>query len=133
MKNKKYDRGFVEPSIKTVSLRLHKICTEMGIDWINMNLVDIESFTDNCIKCMILRLRAGIYGETLKKVEISYPQDWWQHFKQRWFPKWAKDKWPVIMKTETVEATALYPMVSLPDKKHVIQVVKISEDEQSCQ
>jgi len=28
---------------------------------------------------------------------ISCPADWWQHFKQRWFPDWAINRWPVRM------------------------------------
>ena len=28
---------------------------------------------------------------------IHFPRDWWQHFKLRWFPKWAQKKTPIKM------------------------------------
>lgn len=49
--------------------------------------------------------------------EFSAPADWWQHFKQRWFPAWALRRWPVALKKETqrksvthkFECRALFP------------------------
>ncbi len=35
------------------------------------------------------------------KQETQWPADWWQHFKQRWFPCWAKARWPVQMEIKT--------------------------------
>jgi hypothetical protein len=28
---------------------------------------------------------------------VEYPADWWQHFKQRWFPNWTVKRYPVKM------------------------------------
>ncbi len=53
-------------------------------------------------------------------VEVSYPRDWWQHLKARWFPAWALRRWPVAMTVERVgfsaDATALFPEVELFDR-----------------
>ena len=38
---------------------------------------------------------------------IKVPMDWWQHFKEKWFPKWAIKRWPISYKIYTAEA--LYP------------------------
>ncbi len=27
--------------------------------------------------------------------ELRYPADWWQAFKDRWFPEWALKRWPI--------------------------------------
>jgi hypothetical protein len=45
---------------------------------------------------------------------VSYPATWWQAFKQRFFPSWALNRWPVQLTTVkrdpvTVEAEALFP------------------------
>ncbi|HEY3499508.1 MAG TPA: hypothetical protein VGK73_32685 [Polyangiaceae bacterium] len=44
----------------------------------------------------------------------SYPLDWWQAFKGRWFPQWALKRWPVRNKTvggeeKTIEVYAIFP------------------------
>lgn len=30
------------------------------------------------------------------EVEVSRPIDWWEAFKERWFPRWALRRWPVM-------------------------------------
>ena len=69
-----------------------------------------QAVFDDLLDEFILRFRAVILGEELQKV--TYPADWWQAVKDRWFPAWLKRRYPVIM--NTVEAVALYP--SLPAK-----------------
>lgn len=49
------------------------------------------------------------------------PADWWQHFKLRWFPKWAKKKWPV--RYEWVTAYHVFPEIPIPEgTKEYIQM-----------
>jgi hypothetical protein len=40
---------------------------------------------------------------------VSYPATWWEHFKHRWFPRWALKRWPVQLRTVKVDAFALFP------------------------
>jgi hypothetical protein len=35
------------------------------------------------------------YITTYRCNPVAVPKDWWQHFKQRWFPGWALRRWPV--------------------------------------
>lgn len=51
---------------------------------------------------------------------VSYPATWWEHLKQRWFPRWALRRWPVRLTTVerppvTVRACAMFPNVSRRD------------------
>lgn len=32
---------------------------------------------------------------------VSWPKDWWEHFKLRWFPFWALARWPVKFEEKT--------------------------------
>lgn len=41
--------------------------------------------------------RTYFLGLGQEKREVEWPADWWQHFKARWFPAWAKRRWPVQM------------------------------------
>lgn len=63
---------------------------------------------------LCVRMSAFIWAEPLEKIEktVTWPKDWWQAFKGRWFPVWAKRRWPVQMHTEhmIIKADALLPM-----------------------
>lgn len=43
----------------------------------------------------------------------TFPADWWSHFKDAKFPKWAKEKWPP--KYKVVSVSALYPKLAIND------------------
>ena len=44
-----------------------------------------------------LTFRAFLYGNGRETWKCEWPADWWQHFKKRWFPRWALRRWPVRM------------------------------------
>jgi hypothetical protein len=46
---------------------------------------------------LIIGLRAYIAALPFDKICIyhKYPKDWWEALKERWFPEWAKKRWPV--------------------------------------
>lgn len=66
---------------------------------------------------MFADLSAYVWSEVIQDEAISFkfetPSDWWQHFKERWFPKWALRHWPVVMRmhaqTHQFRTTALFP------------------------
>ena len=52
---------------------------------------------------------------------ISYPADWWQSFKLRWLPRWAKDRWPVRM--EMQQFARYCPHIDVPDNEWHVKFV----------
>jgi hypothetical protein len=70
----------------------------------------------------VIRIRQDIFGRQLDKVEIRYPSDWWQAFKQRWFPEWLLKRYPVIEEIKIVDILALYPDINLPGHRGIINV-----------
>ena len=60
-----------------------------------------------------LSLRLLLDVATQEDDLCSYPCDWWQAFKERWFPAWAKRKTPVRM-TEVL-AVHKYPELAVPE------------------
>lgn len=67
-----------------------------------------------------VRVRAFVLAENVGEKYVSYPADWWQAFKKRWFPKWALSKWPVIYKTHKFSFSLTYPgfLPALPEREH---------------
>lgn len=71
------------------------------------------------------QIRIAIHGyvwaesEHVRYQEIKYPRDWWQAFKERWFPKWLLTKYPVDYYVTMISVDAIYPEFKqkLPDFK----------------
>jgi len=69
------------------------------------------SWLENMI---VLSFRSYLWGEDLGDVVIKYPENWWEAFKERWYPKYILDKFPVKYKTFRANQQVLYPELSLP-------------------
>jgi hypothetical protein len=64
-----------------------------------------SSIVDHETKMVMFGVRAMIWGENVHN--IDYPLDWWQAFKDRWFPEWLKKRYPVLWKKWAV--SFIYP------------------------
>jgi len=66
----------------------------------------------------IYRIDGYIWGEHLPEKNISYPSDWWQAFKARWFPEWLLKRYPAKYTTQHITASIIYPGLnpSIPDR-----------------
>jgi hypothetical protein len=84
---------------------------------VNMEWVSIS-------RHVILNISGYIWSEKLGVDTVRWPADWWQAFKERWYPAWAKRRWPVRYNTHTVDIRAAYPTLrpSLPQYPFRYQV-----------
>lgn len=71
--------------------------------------VDVSMHTSFIANEMVVRLRSFIWSSKIDAVRIKYPEDWWQAFKERWFPGWLKVKYPVGYKQHVIDFYATYP------------------------
>ena len=44
------------------------------------------------------------FGKTIAK--FKWPATWWDAFKDRWYPQWARDRWPVRYKGISIDQLA---------------------------
>ncbi len=79
---------------------------------------DTKAMIDNITGDMVFQLVAGISGKQ-EKTEVSYPADWWQALRQRWFPRWWLKRHPVQFKRIVTTTTHLCP--HLPIGEHRTQ------------
>jgi len=92
-------------TMKTVDIPLHTLSKSITCARISMNLYESRDLFDN----LIHELRVTLAGEVQKPIVIESPEDWWQHFKQRFFKwKWLQRKYPVKLKRTTVDVKMLY-------------------------
>jgi hypothetical protein len=77
-------------------------------------------------------IKAHIWGRTQKKIDVKYPADWKQAFKERWFPKWLRNKYPIRYVEFTVIVRAYFPdfVLELPpgDKLKVVVMTMEKRD-----
>lgn len=58
---------------------------------------------------ILMELRGFVLGELIGDETVTYPADWWQAFKVRWFPGWALQRWPAKMAVKKFIVHGIYP------------------------
>jgi len=86
--------------------------------------VDISAHDDFMFDGVTMRIIQMVYGRTMEEVKAEYPADWWEAFKERWFPAWAKKRWSVRWVRVRLEAKELYPKLSAPDYQPQLQLYR---------
>jgi hypothetical protein len=74
-----------------------------------------------------LSIRQDVLGQVIDRQDFEYPADWWQAFKERWFPAWLLKRFPVVRVGYIVEVKALYPKIALPDSEHFLHVTRMTK------
>jgi hypothetical protein len=71
-------------------------------------------------------IRGFLWGENAAEEAVTYPADWWQAFKERWFPKLLLAFWPVRYTTVIMNADVVYPdfKPAMPERNPVLVVNK---------
>ena len=69
------------------------ILTQCGL----MVSTNARLYVDKRIEELAMEMRSMLAGRMEERIDIEekWPSDWWQAFKDRWFPKWALRRWPV--------------------------------------
>lgn len=104
----------------TMRVELERIKFAVGRHFPYEEKVDICVEFDYQFQEIAVMVRCVVWAEdqAVQRVDFSWPQDWWQHFKQRWFPKWATKKWPVKMEERSFDVKCIYPTFKPALKKH---------------
>ena len=75
--------------------------------------VSIESVYDNMMQGFAYQLRYEVLGQELDERIVSYPADWWQAFRDRWFPAWWLRRWPIRHREVRMRLLGLYPQIPI--------------------
>ena len=89
--------------------------------------INVEDFGDLVGEMMVVEATMSLPGLADEMIVIheSYPQDWWQAVKERWFPQWLLNRFPVKYKEINIEEKrfkSVCPHAWLPEDqdKHTI-------------
>lgn len=78
----------------TVELERRRFAKTVMLDRVRK----IEGFDDVEMRArydLVMEVMCQRREYTFELPEWFIPADWWQAFKERWFPKWALKRWPV--------------------------------------
>lgn len=83
---------------------------------------EIQSWADDITESLIVELDTYFVGMAGDRVCVlrRWPQTWWDAVKERWFPVWAKRRWPVQYEVIDIDEplySAVCPHVDVPDKR----------------
>lgn len=80
---------------------------------------------------MAMSYKVSLWQQELDRQRIKHPKDWWQYFKERWFPKLALKIWPVEYETFDWVLNAMYPFKKLafPKEHYILREVKEGVEE----
>ena len=99
-KNFRYD----EVTLEKLRLGIHQVVSPWLLD---AEVRAMESIISDQIE---IAVRGAVWSEKVPDVlTYKWPADWWQAFKDRWFPAWALARWPVEWEAHTVDFKIIYP------------------------
>ena len=123
-----------KPEMRTVELERFKL---VAYQYISQELM--EHFAERAkveVCCdigwmfdtIVLTVVQEVYGREIDRIECKWPANWWHAFKDRWFPEWAKKRWPVRWHKCSLTAKELYPRIAMPEREHYITLHKSEFD-----
>ena len=74
---------------------------------------------------ILTRVKQAVWGRETQRQECKWPADWWQAFKERWFPAWVLKRWPVQYTEYVLRARELYPDVAMPHRSPIVVIDKL--------
>lgn len=84
-----------------------------------LNRAEFDIAIDRAAMYLIVKMNTHLLAMPRERIDIEerWPSDWWQAFKDRWFPAWALKRWPVQYKTISVHERRygnLCPHINIP-------------------
>ena len=112
------------PEIKRYAAETIRRCVTYKIseqELLHLRPENVTAIVERRMGDMLIMLEHDIVGLPKEKISIHkhWPRDWWQAFKEKWFPGWAVNRWPVICDSVNVEQTiycAVCPHLDNPDR-----------------
>lgn len=120
----------MEPYLKTiqgVALKVLQFHVENSVHLPGM-MHEARSIIPEQSERLIMQLRVTLLGEDVPSQILKVPANWWEHFKERFFPPALKEIWPVEYTCYLISFQATYPdfKPKLPDHRlhlgHTIRV-----------
>ena len=111
---------FLDPEVDKFVLQKIQSAVELSLSPTELKTVELSSYMDWMTDMLMYKLRWLTAGRV--KEFAVYP-NWWEGFKDKFFPTWLKKKFPV--KTETIHVYQLFPDVPIWFKESYVEFASI--------
>jgi hypothetical protein len=87
--------------------------------------VSLRVIVDPTMEGLMVQLRDFVLAIPEDRIEIQrrYPRDWWQAFRERWFPRWWLSRRPVDYEEIDIDEPKFGPVcphsAAVPFKEHI--------------
>lgn len=129
--NQNYNTITGEVPIKTVQLEVERFRMRQNIDMHCLEKADIRTFVDEAARHFVIDFQARVASKKYEVKTVQFPATWKQAAKMafcRWkrtparLARWILRKWPVVMEEVTLEASAYYPDIEIPNHQAYVQI-----------
>ncbi len=128
------------PPVKELHAQILEVCVQEALSKYGMyglqSRLTLEENVHSMVRDMIYTLRGYVAGKDRVEVYYKYfrwPENWWEAFKERWFPDFLLLRYPVKYHNETVESshhhTKMCPHVGLGNERDHIDWLFLDFDE----
>lgn len=117
----KEDGIFVDTPIEFVMLQKKTWQLEQSLSDSAFSLDLVAEETANQMR---MQLTAAVLCNEVDCGSIKVPLNWKESFKERWFPEWAKKRWPVKYMEFEAMAWMLYPFIErvIPKEETFVKI-----------
>lgn len=115
-----------------------RLCNRKEIPKHELQHYQVRARVNEMTEGMVIEVHRQLYGREVhshRRTELGehVPEDWWQAFKERWFPKWALRRWPArqrfIEKKVTHKVIRVCPHLTLPPNRREHAIFLYPEQE----
>lgn len=119
-----YDTSECALTIERVALEVKKFAMRQQFDPTAMiRNTDVRWFHEGAARRMVSQIITRVASKKYETKTVSFPADWWQAVKRRFGPRWFLKRYPVVMTDVTMEASAYYPEVEIPDHAAFVEIM----------
>lgn len=84
----------------------------------NLHGLEVDCFINHTVKELVVKLHAYTVGSHMRNIHVDHscPENWWEAFKERWFPDWILRRWPLKYKVIRIHeriATKVCPHITI--------------------
>lgn len=101
-----------------IKLIVKKYCTSARVTHDIMSEITPVFINDWMSNSLLIELHTNIYCKDETETRISYPSSWWQHVRQRFYPKWLLRRYPVKKEYHVVKYISAYPTIYVDKEAH---------------
>jgi len=116
-----------EVVLEMIRYGFSKALTKEFLDSQCLNSQQFSLIVEETARQFVVHIELGIWGDRAEPIVISSPITWWDSFKERWFPDFLIELFPIRYRNTRIEGCLLYPSIKVIPNHETRLYVKVTE------